>query len=291
LGASATGSGRQVSIRSIMLPFSLCSSITASVSGIIVARTGSYRPMMWFGWSVMTLGWGLMIMLDNTTTMKSNPLIASLGIGCVFQTPLIAIQAAMPLKDMAYQHLSVLRTLGSTVGMTIGETIISSVLPQKLKGIKGLTIDTSAAALNGNIKWISSISVMHAYTRTPLSGFGFFLVSLYSCYSLKRTVIRGGENKLETLRLLETLETLETLEMHKKPAFIGDATRSTDSFDDIGKRRIEAEDEGKDFFPISRTLRSSYYMEIETWKDVWVNGLRRVISIDTMDSEQAPFKR
>ncbi|KAG1836612.1 MFS general substrate transporter [Suillus subluteus] len=282
LGASATGSGVR------MLPFSLCSSITASVSGIIVARTGSYRPMMWFGWSVMTLGWGLMIMLDNTTTIVAQevyPLIASLGIGCVFQTPLIAIQAAMPLKDMATSTgaFMFLRTLGSTVGMTIGETIISSVLPQKLKGIKGLTIDTSAAALNGSIKWISSISnptvrneVMHAYTRsistiwlvsTPLSGFGFFLVLFIRAYTLKRTIIRGGEKKLGdaetgadqavdaddlTAIELETLETLETLEMHKKPAFLGDATRSTDSFDDIGKRRIEAEDEGKDFFPISR---------------------------------------
>jgi hypothetical protein len=29
------------------------------------------------------------------------PLIATLGIGCLFQVPLIALQAAMPLKDMA----------------------------------------------------------------------------------------------------------------------------------------------------------------------------------------------
>lgn len=279
LGASATGSGVR------MLPFSLCSSVTSSVCGIIVARTGSYRPMMWFGWIVMTLGWGLMIMLDNTTTIVAQevyPLIASLGIGCVFQTPLIAIQAAMPIKDMATSTgaFMFLRTLGSTVGMTIGETIISSVLHQKLQGIKGLTIDTSAAALNGSIKQISSISnptvrneVMHAYTQsistiwlvsTPLSAFSFFLVLFIRAYTLKRTVIRSGEKNLggaetgadqaaaDDLVAIE-LETLETLEKHKKPAFFGDATRSTDSFDDIGKRRTEAEDEGKDSRLASRT--------------------------------------
>lgn len=282
LGASATSSGVR------MLPFSLCSSVTTAVGGIIVVRTGSYRPMMWFGWILMTLGWGLMIMLDNTTTIVAQevyPLIGSLGVGFLFQTPLIAIQAAMPIKDMATSTgaFMLLRTLGSTLGMTMGETIISSVLPQKLKGIKGLTIDTSSAALNGSIKWISSISnptvrneVMHAYTRsistiwlvsTPLCAFGFLLVLFIRAYTLKRTIIRSGEklgdaetgadhataaDDLAAIEL-ETLETLETLEMHKKPAFLNDATRSTDSFDDIGKRRIGAEDEGKDFHPISRT--------------------------------------
>jgi hypothetical protein len=42
--------------------------------------------------------------------------------------------------------------------VTIGEVIISSVLYKKLQDIQGLTIDTSAAALNG-INWISSIPV------------------------------------------------------------------------------------------------------------------------------------
>jgi len=61
LGASATSSG----IR--MLPYSLGCSVTSAITGIIVTRTGSYRPIMWFGWTVMTLGWGIMTMLDNTT--------------------------------------------------------------------------------------------------------------------------------------------------------------------------------------------------------------------------------
>jgi hypothetical protein len=50
-----------------MLPYSLCGAVMSALSGILVARIGSYRLVMWFGWTVMTLGWGLMIMLDNTT--------------------------------------------------------------------------------------------------------------------------------------------------------------------------------------------------------------------------------
>ncbi|KAG1875104.1 major facilitator superfamily domain-containing protein [Suillus tomentosus] len=211
LGASATNSGIK------MLPYSLTTSLMSAVSGIVVTRTGSYRPAIWFGWSVMTLGWGLMIMLDNTSTIAEQeiyPLIAALGIGCLFQTPLVAVQAAMPIKDMATSTgaFMFLRTLGGTIGITIGETIISSVLQQKLRGIQGLTMNTSAAALNDSIRQISSISnpvvrneVMHAYSRsistiwlvnTPISAFGLFLVLFIRGYTLERTIIRGGEKKL-----------------------------------------------------------------------------------------------
>lgn len=187
-----------------------------AASGFVVARTGSYRPIIWGAWAVMTLGWGLMTMLDstsNTAEKELYPLVAALGIGCLFQTPLIAVQAAMPLKDMATSTGAYifLRTLGGTVGISIGEAIISSTLQRRLKGIPGLTINTSAAALNDSVRQISSISdptlraqVMHAYARsistvwlvnTPLSAVGLFLALFIRGYSLKRTVIRGDAAK------------------------------------------------------------------------------------------------
>ncbi|KIJ69250.1 hypothetical protein HYDPIDRAFT_80094 [Hydnomerulius pinastri MD-312] len=211
LGASATSSG----IR--MLPYSLGGAALSAISGLVVTRTGSYRPIMWGAWAVMTLGWGLMIQLDSTSNSAEKelyPLVAAIGIGCLFQTPLIAVQAAMPLKDMATSTgaFVFLRTLGGTVGITIGEAIISSTLLQKLKGIQGLTLDTSAAALNDSVRQISSIpdptvraQVMHAYARsistvwlvnTPLSAVGLILILFIRGYSLKRTVVRGGDAKV-----------------------------------------------------------------------------------------------
>ncbi|KAH7929758.1 MFS general substrate transporter [Leucogyrophana mollusca] len=212
LGASATSSG----IR--MLPYSLGGAALSAISGIIVTRTGSYRPIMWFAWVVMTLGWGLMIQLDNTSSTAVKeiyPLVTAIGIGCLFQVPLIAVQAAMPIKDMATSTgaFVFLRTLGGTVGITIGEAIISSVLQKKLKAIPGLSnFDTSAAALNDSVRQISSIpdattrnALMHAYSQsistiwlvnTPLSAVGLLLIIFVRGYSLKRTIVRGGEAKV-----------------------------------------------------------------------------------------------
>jgi len=211
LGASATGSG----IR--MLSYSLGGAAMSALSGQIVTRTGAYRPLMWFAWGVMTLGWGLMTMLDNTSNTAEKeiyPLITAIGIGCLFQTPLIALQAAMPIKDMATSTgaFVFLRTLGGTVGITVGEAIISSVLQQRLSSIPGISsMDTSATGLNDSIRTIPQISdptlrneLMHAYTKaistiwivnTPLVGVGFIMIIFVRAYSLKRNIVKNGGAK------------------------------------------------------------------------------------------------
>jgi len=66
LGASATKAGVQ------MLPYSLGCALTSAVSGVLVSRTGQYRSVMWVAYLIFTLGMGLMIMLDSTSS------------GCVF---------------------------------------------------------------------------------------------------------------------------------------------------------------------------------------------------------------
>jgi hypothetical protein len=52
-----------------MLPYSLGAAVTSATSGIYVTRVGTYRPVLFFAWAVMTLGFGLMIMLDNTSNL------------------------------------------------------------------------------------------------------------------------------------------------------------------------------------------------------------------------------
>ena len=134
-----------------MLPYSLGASFTSVIGGIVISRTGKYRPSIWISWAVMVLGSGLMIRLDedsNTSVFSmvqrflrrgAEPLrsaeqvlyllVAALGVGILFQAPLIAVQAAMPLKEMATSTATfgLIRTLGGTVGISVGQAILSSV--------------------------------------------------------------------------------------------------------------------------------------------------------------------
>ncbi|OCH95564.1 MFS general substrate transporter [Obba rivulosa] len=207
LGSSATGAGVR------MLPFSLGSAFVSAMSGQVVTRTGRWRPVMWFAWTITVLGYGLMIQLNassNTAEKVLYPLVTALGIGCLFQTPLIGLQAAMPLKDMATSTATFgfIRQLGGTVGLAMGETILSSFLKQKVAKIPGLDIDTSAAALNQFVTQIKFISdptqrfeLRQAYCDalnkiwlvcTPMLGVGLFLVFWLRGYSLHRNIVKAG---------------------------------------------------------------------------------------------------
>lgn len=81
LGNSATGAGvryvniplKSLSISLILMlacrviPITVGSALVAIVAGQYVARIGGYRSVMWFGWTIMTLGFGLMTMLDENS--------------------------------------------------------------------------------------------------------------------------------------------------------------------------------------------------------------------------------
>jgi hypothetical protein len=51
-----------------MLPFSLGAALFSAVAGVIVTKTGSYRPIISISLIIFTLGFGLMSTLDS----KSN---------------------------------------------------------------------------------------------------------------------------------------------------------------------------------------------------------------------------
>ncbi|TDL18128.1 MFS general substrate transporter [Rickenella mellea] len=202
LGSSATHAAIQ------QMPFALVASALAVISGGIVSKTGQYRPVMWWGCTVMTLGYGLMIMLDEKSTRAQQEitiLIPALGIGCLYLAPMIALQAAMPLKDIptATAAFGLVRTLGGTVGISIGDTIISSQLRKRLSRIQGYQ---ASDALTNNISGLSSIQpielrsqVLHTYSKSiatiwiamvPLA-FPSILFSLtLRAYSLKRQTIQ-----------------------------------------------------------------------------------------------------
>ncbi|KAI0064575.1 MFS general substrate transporter [Artomyces pyxidatus] len=207
LGSSATGAGVK------MLPFSLGAALFSALAGICLSRFGSYRIIMWFSWSVMLLGWGLMTMLDDTSSTAVKvvyPLITAIGIGCLFQTPLIALQAAMPLKDMATSTATFgfIRTLGGTVGISIGQAIYSGILQKKIRKLGNVDFDTSPAALSESVRRLKDISdpvarkeIIHAYTQSistiwivnaPLIGVGLILVLFLKAYTLKRNTVREG---------------------------------------------------------------------------------------------------
>ncbi|KAJ7125471.1 MFS amino acid permease, partial [Mycena crocata] len=210
LGSSATGAGVR------MLPYSLGCALVSATSGQVVTRMKEYRPVIWFAWPILTLGFGLMIMLDDKSGAAKEavfPLIAAVGVGCLFQTPLIGLQAAMPIKDMATSTSTYgfIRTLGGTVAIAMGQAIISSTLRKKITHIPNLAqlnIDTSPAALSQNVVRLKDIAdpvlrqaLIHAYALsistiwivvTPILGAGMIMSFFIRRYTLARTIVQNA---------------------------------------------------------------------------------------------------
>jgi len=199
------------------MSFSLASSLTAIVSGIVVTKTSTYRPTMWFGWAVMVLGFGLLITFDERTNLGKQEgflLLSGIGVGCLFQTPLIGLQAAMPIQDMPLTTTTfgLLRTLGGTIGISIGQAIYTSFLKRRLANISGFTV--SQSQLSSDVRGLSKIpdpvvrqQVLHAFTKsvsdiwivyTPILFVGFLIVLVIRGYSLKRKIVRGDGEEEKT---------------------------------------------------------------------------------------------
>ncbi len=99
------------------------------------------------------IGMGLLIDLNypfNAAKSVIFQLITGIGIGGLFQTPLIALQAAMPSRDMAVATgaLVLFRLLGSATGVAIGGTILNNQLADRLSDLN----DFTPTNLQGNIQ-------------------------------------------------------------------------------------------------------------------------------------------
>ena len=99
---------------------------------------------------------------------------------CFFQPPLTALQAAMPLKDMAtstgtfgflkYVRLVLVvvpvaefkfRTMAGTVGISVGQAIYTSILKKKINRIPDLKgFDTSSTALAESVRTLQLLPVI-----------------------------------------------------------------------------------------------------------------------------------
>lgn len=213
---SVTGSSSTLSAVQ-MLPYSLISAATSMASGAYVSRVRAYRPTVWVAFAVYTLGMGLMTMLDAESSKAEQeiyPLIAGLGLGCLFQTPLIVLTAAMPPKEMASSTaaMALVRTASGTVGITIAGSVFNAGVRSKTAAIMGYD-RAGMSADTKNLRGLVhlqppqlSYEVVHAYgealrliwiVMAPIVGFGFLCSLGIKGYSLSRKIVQKEEKETE----------------------------------------------------------------------------------------------
>nr|GAT60011.1 MFS general substrate transporter [Mycena chlorophos] len=198
-----------------MFPVALGGTLTSMIIGPLVTRTKRTKPYIIIGTVMMTIGAGLLVILNENSSLGQEmgfTLIQGMGTGFLFQPPLIALQAAMPLKDMAActGAFYLVRILGTTIGVAIGGVAFQTDLANRLHKIVALTgTSTEQSILQGDYTDIRHITpdplrleVITALSRslrtifimlTPMAFVTVIFSLVIRHYSLERNFVRKSE--------------------------------------------------------------------------------------------------
>ena len=130
-GSSATESGYQ------LLPLLGGLIVSAIATGQIVSRTGRYKALTVGALLVMAVGLWLLTNIRPDTPMPQLWLwmaIAGLGVGPTFTVFTLAVQNAVPVRDLgaATSSLTLFQQVGGTIGLAITGTIFGSTLLEEV---------------------------------------------------------------------------------------------------------------------------------------------------------------
>jgi EmrB/QacA subfamily drug resistance transporter len=157
-GASPTKSGL------LLLPLVAGLMIASLGAGRLIARTGRYKIFPVVGSVLMLIGMGLLITLRADTPLWSTDIymaIFGIGLGLNMQSLVLAMQNAVPAKDMgvASAASSFFRSIGGTLGTAIFLSILFSLAASKIaqQYAKAATSPAYIAAAKANPGQVASL--------------------------------------------------------------------------------------------------------------------------------------
>ncbi|KAI0506913.1 multidrug resistance protein fnx1 [Xylaria bambusicola] len=130
VGASSLLSG------AYSLAYALSLSFISTGTGIWMKNTGQYLPPIVFGMLFLTLGFGLFIDLGshvNWAKLVIYQIVAGIGVGPNFQSPLIALHSGLEPRDIAAgtSTFQFIRQLGTSISIVIGGVVIQNAMEKQ----------------------------------------------------------------------------------------------------------------------------------------------------------------
>ncbi|KIV90307.1 hypothetical protein PV10_07624 [Exophiala mesophila] len=208
-------------------------SFASAAVGIFIKKTGRYREPIWFGVCMMTLGYGLFIALGPTANWAMIILfqiIAGLGVGPNFQSPLIALQSHVKGHDIAVATATFgfIRNISTALSIVLGGVVFNNELATKesslastLGPVDAEQVAHASFARTLELLWgyaqPEKYAVNVAYTEslrtmwifyTAISAFGILVSAFITRKELSRLheKARTGVEEQERVRLEEQAE-------------------------------------------------------------------------------------
>lgn len=137
-----------------LLPFAMSLSLTSGLTGVFVKKTGKYLPLIWSGMAVLLLGFGLYIDFPRRPGWAKiilYQIVAGVGVGPNFQSPLLALQAMIAPKDIATATATFgfVRNLATSISVVIGGVVFQNEMQQRYPALLAALGPATAASLSG----------------------------------------------------------------------------------------------------------------------------------------------
>lgn len=125
MGVSATQSGM------ILIPQSVAMILTSIVVGLLISKTGRYRPFLIVGGIIMVIGYVLLVALEYGDTqwhLTLAMIVIGLGLGLSMQVYTLIVQNAVARRELgtATAAIQFFRNIGSTVGTAVLGTVMTA---------------------------------------------------------------------------------------------------------------------------------------------------------------------
>jgi hypothetical protein len=137
-----------------LLPFAFSLSFVSALTGVFIKKTGKYLPAIWFGMAVLVLGVGLFQDWDVTANWPKIILfqiIAGIGVGPNFQSPLLALQTLVAPRDIATATATFgfTRNLSTSISVVIGGVVFQNEMNKRSSTLVAALGQQTADLLSG----------------------------------------------------------------------------------------------------------------------------------------------
>ncbi|KAJ5085231.1 hypothetical protein N7532_010002 [Penicillium argentinense] len=120
-----------------LFPQTFTTAPCAIVVGIVITKTGKYRWAIWMGWTISTIGMGLLCIIKRDTSIPGwifLNLVSGVGLGALFPSLGYAVQASADPSNLsiAVAMFSFFRALGQAIGVAVGGVVFQNQMYHNL---------------------------------------------------------------------------------------------------------------------------------------------------------------
>lgn len=131
MGVCATNSGM------ILVPQSVAMIITSIIVGLLISKTGRYKPFLILGGIMLIIGYGLLAALEYGDTQLHLTLamiVIGLGLGLSMQVHTLIVQNAVARRELAPATAAIqfFRNIGSTIGTAVLGTVMTTSMSSSI---------------------------------------------------------------------------------------------------------------------------------------------------------------